>query len=128
MVIMYGDKITGSMKEAIDETNRRRAVQEAYNVANNITPKTVLKSAHQIMNQTKVADSKIGHKAYALDEEEASIAADPVVAYMTKPELEKLATSTQKNMEKAAKELDFITAARLRDELFQLKDLLKQRH
>ena len=124
--IMYADKITGSMQVAIDETNRRRNKQMEYNIEHGITPKTILKSRESIMGQTKVADSrKAPPKAYA-GPSETSIAADPVVAYMSKPELEKLIQTTQKSMEKAAKELDFIEAARLRDELSQLKALYEK--
>lgn len=126
-VIMYADKITGSMREAIDETNRRRSIQQAYNEAHGIVPTTVLKSTDAIMRQTKVADSKRDAKVYAMDGEPASVAADPVVAYMSKEDLEKLATKTQKQMEKAAKDLDFIEAARLRDELFEIKAMLKNK-
>jgi excinuclease ABC subunit B len=129
MVIMYADRMTGSMEQAIEETRRRRAKQEIYNTEHGITPKTIRKSAEAIMQQTKVADSRKDAKVYAFDdmEDNLMIAADPVVAYMPKQDLEKLATKTQKDMERAAKELDFITAARLRDELAQLKELLKQK-
>jgi len=129
-VIMYADKITKSMEEAIGETQRRRAKQILYNTEHGITPKTIRKSADAIMQQTKVADSKREAKQYAfadMEEADMQLAADPVVAYMAKPDLEKLATKTQKEMEKAAKDLDFITAARLRDELAQIKDLIKHR-
>jgi excinuclease ABC subunit B len=121
--------MTGSMEQAIEETRRRRAKQEIYNTEHGITPKTIRKSAEAIMQQTKVADSRKDAKVYAFDdmEDNLMIAADPVVAYMPKQDLEKLATKTQKDMEKAAKELDFITAARLRDELAQIKELLKQK-
>jgi excinuclease ABC subunit B len=129
MVIMYADRMTGSMAQAIEETQRRRAKQIIYNTEHGITPKTIRKSAEAIMQQTKVADSRKDAKVYAFDdmEDNLMIAADPVVAYMPKQDLEKLATKTQKDMEKAAKELDFIAAARLRDELAQIKELLKQK-
>ena len=124
--IMYADKITGSMQVAIDETNRRRNKQMEYNREHGITPKTILKSRDSILGQTKVADSrKAPTKAYT-GPSETNVAADPVVAYMSKPELEKLIQTTQKSMEKAAKELDFIEAARLRDELSQLKALYEK--
>lgn len=127
-VIMYADRVTGSMEKAISETNRRRALQEEYNTANNITPKTVLKSTEAIMQQTQVASKRENpNRAYSFDAEPSNIAADPVVAYMSKPELEKQMANTQKQMEKAAKELDFIEAARLRDELFALRELMKKK-
>lgn len=127
MVIMYADVVTHSMQQAIDETNRRRSIQMAYNIEHGITPKTVKKSKEAIMNQTSVADAKKGRKSYYIENTEASIAADPVVAYMDKTALEKMITKTQKSMEKAAKELDFMEAAKLRDELNDLKELLKEK-
>lgn len=123
-VIMYADMVTESMRTAIDETNRRRSIQMAYNEEHGIVPTTVKKSKEAIMDQTSVADSKKGAKNYYVESEETSLAADPVVAYMEKPALEKMLQKTQKAMEKAAKELDFIEAARLRDELNELKELL----
>lgn len=123
-VIMYADRITGSMEKAIDETNRRRAIQLEYNTDNGITPTTVLKSREAIMGQTKVADSKVKH--FYVEPEEIRIAADPVVRYMGKGDLEKMIHETQSKMERAAKDLDFMEAARLRDELFQLRDKLKK--
>lgn len=127
MVIMYADTVTYSMQQAIDETNRRRSIQMEYNVAHGITPKTVKKSKEAIMSQTSVADSKKQKKNYYAESEEVSLAADPVVAYMDKQGLEKMVQKTQKQMEKAAKELDFIEAARLRDELNELKGLLEEK-
>ncbi len=123
-VLMYADKITGSMQIAIDETNRRRAIQEEYNAEHGITPKTVIKSKEAIMDQTKVADSKFDAKNYYVGDEEPSLAADPVIAYMPKQDLLKLADKTQKLMEKAAKDLDFIEAARYRDEWFAIKKVI----
>ncbi|MDF9800191.1 excinuclease ABC subunit B [Catalinimonas alkaloidigena] len=127
MVIMYADRVTGSMQVAIDETNRRRSKQMEYNEEHGITPKTVLKSKEAIMFSTRVADSKKAVKKAYAGPEEFSIAADPVVAYMNKVDLEKLIGKTQKNMEKAAKELDFMEAARMRDELNELKKLYEQK-
>ncbi|OEK06733.1 excinuclease ABC subunit UvrB [Roseivirga misakiensis] len=124
-VIMYADVTTDSMQQAIDETNRRRSIQMAYNEKHGITPTTVKKSKEAIMSQTGIADSKKGHKSYYVESEEHSIAADPVVAYMDKNALEKMIQKTQKSMEKAARELDFMEAAKLRDELTELKELLK---
>lgn len=126
-VIMYADVTTDSMTQAIDETNRRRSIQIAYNEEHGITPTTVKKSKEAIMGQTSVADSKKGSKSYYVESEEHSIAADPVVAYMDKNALEKMIQKTQKSMEKAARELDFIEAAKMRDELNELKELLKSK-
>jgi excinuclease ABC subunit B len=123
-VIMYADRITGSMQRAIEETNRRRAVQMEYNTLHGIIPQTVLKSREAIMGQTKVADSKA--KQFYVEPEDIRIAADPVVQYMGKNDLEKVINETQAKMERAAKDLDFLEAARLRDELFQLRDKLKK--
>jgi excinuclease ABC subunit B len=125
-VIMYADKMTDSMKEAISETNRRRSIQIEYNLKNNITPATVFKSKEDIMGQTSVADSRKVTKNYYIPQE-SNLAADPVIAYMNKAELDKMVQKIQKQMEKAAKELDFMEAARLRDEFFQLKKLLESK-
>jgi excinuclease ABC subunit B len=125
-VIMYADSITESMQVAIEETNRRRAVQEEYNKKHGITPKTVLKSKDSILGQTKVADSKKGKRAY-IENEEATLAADPVVAYLGKDDLLKMADRTRKAMEKAAKELEFMEAAKLRDEYTALQKLIAEK-
>ncbi|MCE7058685.1 excinuclease ABC subunit UvrB [Dyadobacter sp. CY343] len=123
-VIMYADVMTGSMQLAIDETNRRRSIQMEYNIENGIVPRTILKSKEAIMEQTSVADSKV-RKVY-VEPSEIRIAADPVVQYMGKNDLQKLIAETQRKMESAAKDMDFLEAARLRDELLQLKDRAKQ--
>jgi len=123
-VIMYADSITESMQQAIDETDRRRAIQREYNTVNGITPRTVLKSKGNILGQTKVADSKKTHKYY-VEDEEATLAADPVVAYLSKDELTKMADRTRRAMEKAAKELEFMEAAKLRDEYMAIQKLLE---
>lgn len=125
-VLMYADRMTGSMQKAIEETNRRREIQMAYNREHGITPKTVFKSREAIMEQTSVADSKPSAKRYYVEPEEVRVAADPVVQYMAKPELEKLIAETQRKMEAAAKELNFLEAARYRDELLQLREKLKK--
>ena len=124
-VLMYADVMTGSMEQAIGETNRRRAIQLAYNEEHGITPKTILKSKEAIMEQTSVADSK-PRKIY-VEPSEIRIAADPVVQYMGKNDLQKLIVETQKKMESAAKDMDFLEAARLRDELLQLKERAKEK-
>jgi excinuclease ABC subunit B len=126
LVIMYADKITGSMQMAIDETNRRRSIQMAYNEKHGITPTTILRSKESILGQTKVADGKKSSSKYYI-EEEHTIAADPVVAYMNKEDLGKLIAKTQKSMEKAAKELNFIEAAQYRDEMLELKKLYEEK-
>ncbi|HRH03765.1 MAG TPA: excinuclease ABC subunit UvrB [Bacteroidia bacterium] len=125
-VIMYADKITDSMQRTIEQTNYRREKQLAYNESNNITPTQIVKSRESILGQTKVADNNFNFdkaaKAYA-ERDMADIAADPVVQYMSAEQLEKAIANTRKEMEKAAKELDFISAARLRDELFGLEKM-----
>ncbi len=123
-VIMYADKFTDSMKAAIDETDRRRKIQLDYNLANDITPKTIIKSIDSILGQTKVADSKKGMKRYYIEDEEKSLAADPVTAYLSRDELIKMSERTRKAMEKAAKELEFMEAARLRDEYLAIQKLI----
>ena len=130
-VIMYADRMTGSMQRAIDETNRRRATQAAYNEKHGITPRTVRKSHAEIMGQTDLADYRtieaVGYGNVEADGVALAMAAEPVVAMMNKVELEKLVKTTEKQMEAAAKDLDFLTAARLRDELAALKGMLKNK-
>ncbi|HTH55111.1 MAG TPA: excinuclease ABC subunit UvrB [Cyclobacteriaceae bacterium] len=126
-VIMYADRVTESMQVAIDETNRRRKVQMDYNLANGITPRTVIKSKEAILGQTKVADSKRSIKKYYVEDEEKSLAADPVMAYLPKDELTKMVDNAKKAMEKAAKDLEFLEAARLRDEYLALQKLVEEK-
>jgi len=130
-VIMYADRITGSMQRAIDETNRRRATQMAYNQEHGITPRTVRKSHAEIMGQTALSDYRVvetpGYANAEADGVSLALAAEPVVAMMTRPELEKLIKTTEKQMEAAAKDLDFLTAAKLRDELAALRNMLKSK-
>ena len=126
-VIMYADSITESMQIAIDETNRRRKIQLDYNLANGIVPKTILRSKDSILGQTKVADSKRAVKNYYVESEELTMAADPVVAYLSTEELTKMADRTRKAMEKAAKELEFMEAAKLRDEYMALQKMIESR-
>jgi excinuclease ABC subunit B len=126
-VIMYADNITESMQMAIEETNRRRQIQMDYNMEHGIVPKTILRSKDSILGQTKVADSKKAIKNYYVESEELSMAADPVVAYLSKDELVKMSERTRKAMEKAAKELEFMEAAKLRDEYMALQKMIETR-
>ena len=123
LVIFYADKMTNSMEMTIDETNRRRVIQMAYNEEHGITPKTVTKSRDEIINSKSILDIR-GKKAY-VEPEEPSLAADPVVEYMDRDQLEKMKGATEAKMKAAAKELDFMAAAQFRDELFAIKKRLK---
>ncbi len=120
-VIMYADNMTRSMQRTIDETNRRRKKQLEYNKINQITPTQIIKSTHSLFDHKRDNAGRSG--AYA-DQAKSDIAADPIVKYMGKPELEKAIDKAKKQMEKAAKELDFIEAARFRDEMFAYQELL----
>ncbi len=128
LVIMYGDKITDSMKKTIDETNRRRKIQIAYNKANNLSPTSLAKSKKEILQQTSVVDAVRGKAAknYSNSDIEKGLAADPVIQYMSDTQIEKAIKQTKLKMEKAAKELDFISAAQFRDEMHALEKRLKK--
>ena len=119
-VIMYADKITDSMAKTISETNRRREKQLQYNELHGITPTAIIKGERNSLSKTEP-------NAYIEPDASQAIAADPVVQYMTKPALEKTITKTRKAMHDAAKNLEFLEAARLRDELVKLEDLLKKK-
>jgi excinuclease ABC subunit B len=129
-VIFYADKVTGSMQKTIDETTRRREKQIEFNTKNNITPKTILKSKEQVFAQTAVLEIK-GFDEYsnliATAEDNAStIAAEDQAEYITPPQLEKNIAKLKKSMEKAARDLDFMEAARLRDLMFESKRKLEE--
>lgn len=126
LVIMYADKITASMQRTMDETNRRRIKQIDYNTKHNITPRQIEKSIESVMGQSNASLAKNKGKAYT-GSEEVNIAADPVVQYMTADKLRKTIENVRKQMEQAAKELNFTEAARLRDEMFALKELLQNK-
>jgi excinuclease ABC subunit B len=127
-VIMYADTITDSMQITMDETTRRREKQMAYNTEHGITPKTVGKSRESIMEQTSVMDFKGGvQKAYIEEENIMSMAADPIVQYMSKGDLKKAIDNTKKEMLAAAKDMDFLQAAKLRDEMFALEKKLSEK-
>jgi excinuclease ABC subunit B len=125
LVIFYADKITDSMRRTIAETNRRRSIQIAYNEEHGIMPRTVAKSREDIMNRGSILDIR-GRKSKAyIEPDKPSIAADPLVQNLTRDQLEEMVSETERKMRKAAKELDFISAAQYRDELFALKERLK---
>jgi excinuclease ABC subunit B len=128
-VIMYADKITDSMRITIDETNRRREKQTAYNTEHGITPMTVGKSREAIIEQTSVMDFVGGVQKAYIEEESITqaLAADPIVQYMSKGDLKKSIDNTKKEMMAAAKNMDFLLAAKLRDEMFALEKMMEEK-
>jgi len=126
-VIMYADKITDSMQITMDETNRRRDIQIAHNTQHGITPLTVGKSREEIIEQTSVVDFKGGVQQAYVENDMITLAADPIVQYMTKPDLKKSIENTKKDMLAAAKNMDFLLAAKLRDEMFALEKMMEEK-
>lgn len=126
MVIMYADKMTESMQKAIDETERRREKQIKYNLDHNLAPRSIIKSKEAIMQQTRVAGKKPGTEKTYVQPDEISLAAEEKLNYRNKNDLQKLIDHTRKQMETAARDLDFIEAAKLRDELFELQKLMDE--
>ena len=129
LVIFYADKMTESMQKTIDETQRRREKQIAFNIEHNITPTTIIKSKEQIFAQGSVLDVK-GYdpsRPYAIggDQDIITVAAEEEEEYLTIPKMEKKISGTKKAMEKAARDLDFMEAARLRDDMFRLQKELE---
>ena len=123
-VIFYADKITDSMQQTIDETNRRREKQLAYNERHGITPKQIVKNTVSVLGGGHLQTAT---ETYAYVEPEPSLVADPVVQYMTRPQLEKAIAQARKQMTEAAKKLDFLEAAQYRDEMLKLQDMLDQK-
>ena len=128
LVIFYADKMTDAMRNTIDETNRRRLVQMAYNEEHGITPTTVTKTKEQILATRSILDIRGGEPTkFYVENEEVNLAAEPIVAYATRSQLEKMIAESENKMKKAAKDLDFITAAQFRDEMLAMKKMLKER-
>jgi len=126
-VIMYADKITDSMQITMDETNRRRDKQILYNLDHGIIPRTIGKSRTEIMEQTSVMDFKGGVQKAYVETDTITLAADPIVQYMTKADLKKSIENTRKDMVAAAKDMDFLLAAKLRDEMFALEKMMAEK-
>jgi excinuclease ABC subunit B len=115
--IMYADKITASMQKTIEETSYRRTKQINYNTQNNITPQALNKKIDSAFTKNPLVEYELGHTI-------PSAAAEPETAYLSKSELEKMIREKRKSMEKAAKELDFLQAAKLRDDIKKLQEQL----
>ena len=128
LVIFYADKITDSMRKTMDETLRRRSIQMEYNLEHGITPRTVKKSIDEINKQSSILDIRGGQPNAYIESETLNIAADPVIEYASREQLEKMILESEKRMRVAAKDLDFISAAQFRDEMGALKRKLKEKY
>lgn len=126
LVIFYADKMTEAMQNTIDETNRRRSIQMAYNEEHGIIPATVRRSREEILSKQSILDIRGTKERAYIEPDEPSLAADPLIGYLSREQIERMMAETEEKMKKAAKELDFITAAQFRDELFALKKKLKE--
>jgi excinuclease ABC subunit B len=125
---MYADRITNSMQLTIDETNRRREKQIKYNTEHHIIPQTVFKSREDIMQQTSVLNVRTtSPDAYIEMEDELSMVAEPVIQYMTAEQLHKTIETTRQKMLEASRDTDYLTAAKLRDEMLSTQKLLKEK-
>jgi excinuclease ABC subunit B len=128
MVVFYADKMTDAMRNTIEETNRRRAIQIAYNTEHGITPTTVTKTKEQIFATRSILDIRSTESPkFYVESDEPNLAAEPLIAYANRSQLEKMIAETERKMKAAAKELDFITAAQLRDEMLALKKQFGER-
>jgi excinuclease ABC subunit B len=126
-VILYADRITDSMRKMMEETNRRRAKQLTYNAEHNITPTQIVKTTRDILGQTAVMDNKSKGPVGYVERELLEVAADPVAQYLPKEKLQKLISKSKKAMEEAVRELDFLEAARLRDEVKLLEKYMEEK-
>lgn len=127
LVIMYADKTTKSMQKTIDETTRRRVIQMEYNEKYGITPTTIESTREDILNKQSILDVREGGKKAYIDNQSPSLAADPVMEYMNRDQIEVMIKETERRMKAAAKELDFMTAAQLRDEMMALKKRVRDK-
>ncbi len=125
LVIFYADTVTDAMQQTIDETNRRRSIQMAYNEEHGIVPKTTKRSREEILAKKTILDIRGNQQRAYIEPEAPSLAADPVLEYLDRDKIEKMIDDAERKMKKAAKELDFISAAQYRDELYALKEKLK---
>jgi len=126
-VIMYADKITDSMKKTIDETNRRREKQLKYNEEHHITPRQIIKGKNLSVFDSMEAKKRLREEKAYIEPEILNVAADPIVQYMSKAQMEKSIDHTRKLMKEAAKKLDFLQAAQYRDEMLKMEDLMKEK-